>query len=82
MSREHWLVQFERVEHCHNIVAETVSRIIGGRKTGCTETASRNAVNMVGCRELRCEIVKYVRSVPTPGEEDDGPANPSPIEHL
>jgi hypothetical protein len=82
MSHQDRPVQFERVNHRHNVVAEAVSRVIRGRKTGRAEPAPRNAVNMVAGRELRCELVEYVRRVPTPGQEDHRPASPSPIEHF
>src|SRR6266849_772109 len=82
MSHQDRLVQFERVHHRHNVVAEAVGRIIRGGKTGRAEPAPRNAVNMVVGRKLRCELVAYVRRVPAPGQENHRPASPSPIEHF
>ena len=37
---------------------------------------------MVVGRELRCELVEYVRCVPAPGQEDHRSARTAPIEHF
>ena len=82
MSHQDRPVQFERVNYCHDVVAEAVGRFIRGRKPGRAKPAPRNALNMVACRQLRCELVEYVRRVPTAGEEEQRPASPSPIEYF
>src|SRR5215831_10214280 len=82
MSHQNRPVQFERVDHGHNVIAEAVGRLISGCKSGGAKPASCNAKNVVAGGELRGELVEDVRGVPAAGQQDHRSASTSPIEHF
>ena len=82
MPHQYWRSHLERVQDGEVILGEALFAVAIIRVTGRPETASRDAVHMVGTGEPVGEAIKDVSGVTESGQQYDGPPYATPVENL
>src|SRR6185312_12833360 len=82
MSHQNGTLQPQGIDHLQDVITEKIRAVFSSLKPGVTEPATGDAVDVVVIRQLRREVIEFMRGTSARRQEDDRSAGAAPIEHL